>query len=231
MGLQKYRADESDAPDANGAVAHYARWIGGPSLAKITACPVRNGVMPPRTVFITGESDTFFSQPAACYYRGRTVRGYVTRRDGAWLFNPDRDAFKPRSLSVRITYDTVSEDSVVDGATADNGFILPNEDRLSYARGGKRAIARNIRRSQRGAVEWRCLRAALDFLKRQDGDRDPWQAQHDGDSISVTVYGEHDPSCKDELQATYTLHLGGKLSDGSWARIGRLLEAHGARFV
>jgi len=118
MGLQKYRADESDAPDANGAVAHYARWMGGPTLAKIVNCPVARGVMPPRTVFITAEPDTYFSQPAACTYRGRTVRGFVTHIDGQWRFNPDRDSFASRRLTVEITYDTVSEDSLVDGATS-----------------------------------------------------------------------------------------------------------------
>ncbi len=73
MGLQRYRADQSDAPDANGAVAHYARWMGGPTLAKVTACPVAKGLMPPRTVYVTGEPDTWFSHPAACRVRGRTI--------------------------------------------------------------------------------------------------------------------------------------------------------------
>jgi hypothetical protein len=230
MGLQKYRADESSAPDANGAVAHYARWMGGPSLSKVTGCPVRRGVMPPRTVYVTGEPDTWTSQPAACHYRGRIIRGYLTCADGAWLFNPYLDSFRPSSLSVEITYDTVSEESVVDGATSDNGFITPGEDRASFANGRKRDVARNISQARRGRYRW-TLRNALDFLKRHDGDREVWGAQHNGDSLTVRVCGEYDPSNASELQATYTLHLGGKLSAGTWARLARLLESNGARFV
>lgn len=229
MGLQKYRADMSDAPDANGAVAHYARWMGGPSLSKVVGCPVARGVMPPRTVYVTGEPDTFFSQPAACSYRGRVVRGYLTRSDQAWRFHPYRDSFRPSSLTVEITYDTVSEESVVDGATSDNGYITPQEERASFANGRKRDIERNVRRARNGRYRW-TLQAALAWLKRQDGDREPWEAQHNGDSLTVRVFGEYDESCKEELQATYTLHLSGKLSDGTWARISRLLESKGARF-
>lgn len=230
MGLQRYRADQSDAPDANGAVAHYARWMGGPSLSKITNCPVRRAVMPPRTVFITGAPDTFFTQPAACHSRGRIVRGYVTHTDGAWVFHPDRDAFRSLNLKVSITYDTVSESSVVDGATADNGFIAPDGERRSFSNGRKRDIERNVSAARRGKLEW-SLRDALEWLKRQDGGRDPWEATQDGDSIAVRVFGEHDPSNADELQATYTLHIKGQVSLGTWERLARALESHGARFV
>jgi len=228
--MQRYRADISDAPDANGAVAHYARWMGGPTLAKVTACPVARTLMPPRTVYVTGEADTFYSLPAACSWRGRTVKGWLGSDDGAWLFHPYKGEVTPSPLEVTITYDTVSEESVVDGATSDNGFIDPSETRRSFSNGRERDVARNIRQAQRGQFAW-ALRAALDFLQRHDGQREPWEAQHNGDSISVRVCGEHNPSNADELQATYTLHLQGKLSAGSWARVARLLESHGARFV
>jgi hypothetical protein len=78
MGLQKFRADEKDAPCANGAVMWYARWMGGPSLSKIENCPTPFG---PRTVYIRAEPDTFFSQPAACSFKGRTVHGFITFED------------------------------------------------------------------------------------------------------------------------------------------------------
>lgn len=91
MGLQKYRADIKGEPDANGATPWYAKWVGGPSLAKIEACPIDGGLIPPRTVYVRGEPDTFFSQPAACRYRNRTVRGWLGCEDGKWLFHPDRD--------------------------------------------------------------------------------------------------------------------------------------------
>jgi hypothetical protein len=81
MGLQKYRADEVGETQKNGAVPCYTRWMGGPTLALIRNCPVDNRSIPPRTVYIRGEPDTFFSIPAACTYKGRTIRGYVTCDD------------------------------------------------------------------------------------------------------------------------------------------------------
>ena len=91
MGLQKYRADIKGEPQANGAVPFYTKWIGGPSLALVRNCPIRNTVLDegvsPRTVYVTGEPDTFFSQPAACKYKGRTLRGYLTSDDsGSYEF-------------------------------------------------------------------------------------------------------------------------------------------------
>lgn len=87
MGLQKLRTDIADPPDVNGAVAHYARWIGGPSLSLIRNCPTPFG---PRTVYVRGEPDTWFSQPAACTFRKRTIKGSIGAVDGAWEFRPYR---------------------------------------------------------------------------------------------------------------------------------------------
>ena len=76
--MQKYRADVS-TKQTDGSVAWYAQWIGGPSLAKIDNCRLESlaGDMR-RTVYITGEPDTFFSQPAVCKIQGCRVKGYVT---------------------------------------------------------------------------------------------------------------------------------------------------------
>ena len=78
MGLQKYRADQSEAqPD--GAVIWRTAWMGGPSLAKIDKCRLRSLAGGMRaTVYITGQPDTYFSQPAVCRLMGKTVKGYVT---------------------------------------------------------------------------------------------------------------------------------------------------------
>lgn len=82
MGLQKYRADVKGETQANGATPYYTNWIGGPSLALVRNCPIKNTVIDTgvsaRTVYVRGEPDTFFSQPAACVYKGRTLRGYIT---------------------------------------------------------------------------------------------------------------------------------------------------------
>jgi hypothetical protein len=79
--MQKYRAD-SKRRQYDGATLWFADWIGGPSLSKITNCRLDNlaGDMR-RTVYITGEPDTWYSQPAVCKIQGCRVRGYVTCDD------------------------------------------------------------------------------------------------------------------------------------------------------
>lgn len=93
MGLQRYRADEAETPCENGSVAWYAKWIGGASLALIRNCPIRNlgNDIAPRTVYVTGEPDTWFSQPAKCKIKGKTITGYVTTCDDGWEFRAHTD--------------------------------------------------------------------------------------------------------------------------------------------
>ena len=75
--MQRYRADISET-QSDGAIVWSARWIGGPSLAKIDNCRLANlEGEPRRTVYITGEPDTYFSIPAICKLQGCRVKGYV----------------------------------------------------------------------------------------------------------------------------------------------------------
>ena len=85
MGLQKYRADRAE-PQADGSIHYYADWMGGPSLAKIANCRM-DGSDLRRMVYVTGEPDTWFSQPAACKVKGETVRGYLTGDDAGMIFH------------------------------------------------------------------------------------------------------------------------------------------------
>ena len=83
----KYRSDEYRR-QGDGAKLWHANWIGGPSLSKIENCRLENlqGNMR-RTVYITGDADSFFSIPAVCKIAGCSVRGYVTSdNDGALVF-------------------------------------------------------------------------------------------------------------------------------------------------
>ena len=84
--MQKYRADTSET-QSDGAVIWRTQWVGGPSLAKISNCRLSElaGDMR-RTVYITGEPDTFFSIPAVCKLQGCRVKGYVTSEDGNLVF-------------------------------------------------------------------------------------------------------------------------------------------------
>lgn len=91
MGIQKYRADTAGPAEANGAVPYYSQWLGGPSLALIRNCPIK-GIPEAghRTVYITGEPDSFFSQPARIQYQGRTVRGWISRDESGFTFHANR---------------------------------------------------------------------------------------------------------------------------------------------
>jgi hypothetical protein len=86
--MQKYRADKSEQMQ-DGSIAWFADWIGGPILSKIEKCRLANleGDMR-RTVYITGEADTYFSIPAVCSLGGCRVKGYVTcdTDSGSYIF-------------------------------------------------------------------------------------------------------------------------------------------------
>ena len=85
MGMQKYRADVCDPKDENGGTAWFARWMGGPSLALVRCCATPFG---PRTVYVTGEPDTWFSVPAACVYRRHRISGWLERTEQGYVFHP-----------------------------------------------------------------------------------------------------------------------------------------------
>lgn len=87
MGLQKYRADQAGDKQKNGGTPFYTKWMGGPTLALIRDCKIANADISPRTVYIRGEADTWFSIPAACKYKGKSIIGYVTTDDaGEYVF-------------------------------------------------------------------------------------------------------------------------------------------------
>lgn len=75
---------------SNGAIG----WRpGGPfdclgPYAKVQHCPI-HGTDDRRTAYATGYADTFFSVPARCEYKGKTLRGYLTGvDDGGVEFRP-----------------------------------------------------------------------------------------------------------------------------------------------
>lgn len=84
MPMQIYRADTSLPAQQNGAVAWFHRWGPAHILAKVQNCPCEDGK--PRTVYITGQPDTYFSQPAATRVKGRYVAGYVTGDESGMRF-------------------------------------------------------------------------------------------------------------------------------------------------
>lgn len=88
MGLQKYRADVAGPIQHNGGIPYYTRWVGGPTLALIKQCPIvgRKDPISPRTVYITGEPQSWFNLPAACRYKRTVIRGYIVAEKGEYIF-------------------------------------------------------------------------------------------------------------------------------------------------
>jgi hypothetical protein len=76
-----YRADVAKK-QSDGATVWRTEWMGAPSLARINDCRLvcLAGDMR-RTVYITGEPDTYFSVPAVAIVARARVRGFVTQDD------------------------------------------------------------------------------------------------------------------------------------------------------
>lgn len=79
--MQKYRVDVA-TPQEDGSFVGKSQWMGGEPIALVRNCRLVTlaGDMR-RTVYATGEHDTFFSVPAACRIMGCRVNGYLTTDD------------------------------------------------------------------------------------------------------------------------------------------------------
>ena len=91
MSLQKYRADRAGEAGENGSTPFYAHWMGGATLALVRNCPTDCPGLSPRTVYVQGEPDTWFSIPAACVYRGKRITGYLTSNEQGYEFRIHTD--------------------------------------------------------------------------------------------------------------------------------------------
>jgi hypothetical protein len=132
-------------------------------------------------------------------------------------------------MRVSVTYDIVTEASVVDGDHADNGYIDPrDESRRSFARGGKVRVGRNIRMSRTGRFDW-TLREALEFLDNRSCQSYESCWQRSDDTLSIDGSGEYQ-GCDVErmggsrvISVSYTLHIA-EATYGTLDRIARLLQ-------
>jgi hypothetical protein len=101
MGLQKYRVDIEGGKQPNGGTPCYAQWMGGPTLALVRDCVIENLELEPRTVYVQGEADTWFSIPAACRFRGRTITGYLTMNESEYVFRAHSGQAEAHGLKAR----------------------------------------------------------------------------------------------------------------------------------
>ena len=95
MSMLNFRADFSRTDEINQAILWFSNWFGGPTLAKISNCPI-HGTDKRLTVYITGHPDTWFSVPAATRYRGKYIAGYVTYDSELGHHFRPMDAYKYR---------------------------------------------------------------------------------------------------------------------------------------
>lgn len=132
-----------------------------------------------------------------------------------------------RKLEVSVTYETISDASASNGDADDMGWIDPRtEKRRSHRKGGHERTNRAVRMAQAGRFRWD-LSEALRFIEAQCCET--LEGQVDSE-ISVRALGEYHASQYQCLQVNYGLHIEG-CSDGSLARITRLLERNGVRFA
>lgn len=140
-------------------------------------------------------------------------------------------------MEASITFETVTEESLEDGATEDHGWIAPNQYRVSLGLAGNdKAYRKRVRMSQRGRYDWQLGNAVRFMLgKLSNG-----QSEVDVDvrtgfpdklpfiwSLRVEVErSQEDEQCAEAVG--YSLHVSG-LTQGTADRLERLFHEKGAR--
>lgn len=101
MMMQKYRADIS-TKQPDGATVWHASWMGGHTLSKINNCRVINEGNLRRTVYATGEPDTWDGlTPAVCKINGKRVKGYAMPDNDNLVFRTSKRQITEPALTVQ----------------------------------------------------------------------------------------------------------------------------------
>jgi hypothetical protein len=135
-----------------------------------------------------------------------------------------------RKLSVSVTYDAVSNASIIDGDTSDNGYIDPRtERRRTFRSKGQRYV----KAAQRGRYDWPSLRAAIAFIDAQNcaSHETSWTRSDDTLTIYASdAYETHSTDARPgELALSYALHITGA-TYGTLDRLARMLARNGVYF-
>jgi hypothetical protein len=145
-------------------------------------------------------------------------------------------------MRVAVTYDLVTEESVRDGDTADNGYVdARTERRRSFSNGRKRDVESNMRQARAGKFDFPSLREALRFIDAQNcGHHETcWTGPAGAAGESrLDVYctdayqGLDIETCGGSLvvSVSYCLHIEG-CSSGSLDRVARMLASNGVYFA
>lgn len=69
----------------NGGIPEYENDLGRKTLVRVRSCVIENREISPRTVYVRGNPDMWFSTPASCRVKGKTITGYLTGDDNGEL--------------------------------------------------------------------------------------------------------------------------------------------------
>ena len=122
-----------------------------------------------------------------------------------------------RRMSVRITYSTLTEESVSEGDQADNGYMSP-------------VLSEGYRQPDGDTpAEW-SLREALAFMADKCSHIETCWTPSDGCNGWYSGTGNTSDCEGDEIEVCYDLHVDG-VSDGTMMRLARVLKANGVYFA
>jgi hypothetical protein len=127
-------------------------------------------------------------------------------------------------MTVSVTYD------VVDGDTADNGYIDPRSERRRTFRSPR---GRYVKAAQKGRYDWPSLRAAIEFIDAQNcaSHETCWTRSDDTLTIYASdAYETHSTDARPgELALSYALHITG-VTYGTLDRLARMFARNGVYF-
>lgn len=86
MASLKFRVDIEEENE-HGQVLGFTSWMAGKTLARVKGCRFHGETRV--TAYVTGEADTFFTQPARINLGKRSVKGFLTCDGGLWTFHPE----------------------------------------------------------------------------------------------------------------------------------------------
>jgi hypothetical protein len=84
MAKTRYRIDSREQGRQGQTLGFVHAW-GSRSLAAVFACRCADGIA--RNAYVTGEADTYFSQPAYVHVKGRRVNGWIGCDDELYSFH------------------------------------------------------------------------------------------------------------------------------------------------
>lgn len=136
-----------------------------------------------------------------------------------------------KRMNVRVSYSTITEESVSNGDHADNGWIDPDYENRHTLNDGDRDTT--IELSQAGAYDWPSLRDAMRFMSEHTSHIETGWTPTIGTGRgfdSCWFSGTGGEGEDGELECCYDLHVS-NVSDGTAMRLARVMADSGVYFA